>query len=718
MGVLDVSIGCVMCALLLLFITSSIIIQLWTGCHGYLGSSITTTLQTVYRDNSITSMTLYLGRAISGGISGVSIEYESRGIEDVKTSSISDMGIYAKPINDSDLYHSYVVNFPAFMRASILQEKIISGQVSYPIVLSKKDRVLPIRCPKAVFTFKNPLDATITNKLLAAVGAVRADSLGKDKAVYILEKPELRKIGLLKKAGANPYTSSSATMTNLSGAEAFLYVVDIIVAACSTHYYSTNPEDELCGPEVVEIQDLEDAMEELTVEEKVDMDVDEEGEIQDPATTVVVKKTVTKTITRTEEKISLKRKKITSKSRIIARPSPWYPQNCFGSPSGVPFQDGLVFPYFRGQLQDDTRYFPRTLSKPQWFRACDASDHASVRNAHKRFSKANNDWAKTEAGKILQHHFLAVDMAVESGARPFFVYEHEEYMGFCLLGGGFRVFLHDVWNSPVEAADLQRELSKLSSHSKAITRICEVLSGCQIVTEDAKKATIAKVNGIEDARQLFLAAKQRVVQKSAREKIERYLPDLAFKQTYLPRTAENVVAALEAISDPSVDISELPMYLGPENMWCVDREIEVLSAFGASAPTFINPGGKKIRIPQTKDKDVASIIDPISKKRPLEAIPIYFIKVEVASADMRKIFDSCCISPNQAIRMKKSKCLYLEGEKRDLVWKVLKEMIADKMEKEKRVPVVERGEEESLATGNVLASLIDDFDSDDDEFDD
>lgn len=161
----------------------------------------------------------------------------------------------------------------------------------------------------------------------------------------------------------------------------------------------------------------------------------------------------------------------------IAKPSPLPALTNYGPPEGVPYKDGLYFPYFHGLLIPDIRQLREDIIT-LFFDNLPVG--ASRDTAWRNYRGALPSLVETQEGQVLQHLIKGLVLALNSQARIYVIMDKTEYLGYVLLGSFFYVVMNGTTYKPMEASLLREELSKIQSVTVTIRDIVSTLEKLHI----------------------------------------------------------------------------------------------------------------------------------------------------------------------------------------------------------------------------------------------
>jgi hypothetical protein len=292
-------------------------------------------------------------------------------------------------------------------------------------------------------------------------------------------------------------------------------------------------------------------------------------------------------------------------SVTVAKPSPLPSSTSWGSPSSVPALGGLLFPYFPGMLQHDLPG-ARDIIGRLMFR-CLGDESTSPRDAYANIRNKMGSVLNTDAGLILHHVLKGMDLALDCQAQLFLVFDKETYLGFCLLGEEFSVWVNGRWHAAESPELLRASLSTLATAEQALEQLAAKLRELSVDMDGLDSIT---PDGLQTSYDILSALSR--LQISDDEKgtaITKELFSIIGKcnmsGNYLSVSPENVKWAIEQLTvkkSEAFDKMKFPIYIPPSG-WSglFNKPYVVLASFGPRSISFRNSKGDEFKIPDIKD---------------------------------------------------------------------------------------------------------------------
>jgi len=302
---------------------------------------------------------------------------------------------------------------------------------------------------------------------------------------------------------------------------------------------------------------------------------------------------------------------------------------------------------------------------------------------YKAWASGFEKWYKTEPGKIIQHIFLGVKLALQSQGRVVVLQSQGIYLGFALLGCRMSIAIRgEVIHG--ESSEVVRLLAvALDNHSMALDKICKRLSELT-VTATAKKEEI-KPTDVKNTRHLVKLVQDRTeLDGDEWDAFEKEWEMITFTERFWPLTHGCIAKAVSTIfSSDEVD-EGWPLYVPAKLIYNTGRPTSVLGVFGPMAPSFLDQRGIDIPIPEPGAEDKADIVDQATGKRMMEVVLVSGKKLENAVDDFDNVVKKRRIRQNPGERAAGFRTIKFQGKARDEIWAALKKMPSKNKGNEKK----------------------------------
>lgn len=296
------------------------------------------------------------------------------------------------------------------------------------------------------------------------------------------------------------------------------------------------------------------------------------------------------------------------------------PEHIYGSHSDIPALPGLVFPYFEGMIADDTSFTSGIVR--HLFLECLGDTRSAILSGYKDLKLHMGILASTAVGRIIQHIFLGIKLAVEGQARLFIIMENKRYVGFTLHGWYFTISIDGYKHLPLDHAKLVTEVAEVDGHNVAIAKILFKLSKLKLITTKRvpSKATIQEYKvRCTSPRGLAETIRDFVRDDSDNDEIEQLAVNLSFPQRFWTIDNRTILKAVELLLDGSFPENEVPMYPRGGTLTTDSPELAIFAAFGDQAFSLRVTGGQPKKVPKDITSDV--LFKPYRGKNNKEVIP-------------------------------------------------------------------------------------------------
>jgi hypothetical protein len=259
--------------------------------------------------------------------------------------------------------------------------------------------------------------------------------------------------------------------------------------------------------------------------------------------------------------------------------------HCCHTAGDIPSSPGLIFPYVHTLARNDPAFIPAILNNV-------------LNGLHGDDEKANADmlatllkgWSGihiTPWGDELTHIYVGINLAMQTGAQlRTFTTSQNAYAGFILLGAHFTVYVDGKTYVPQTHVQLQSDFQKASPHSASLERLFEM------ITYDDDLTRVGARTRCRSLYDVSLALRSNGYNSNNRESIAKEARNLCFvKDVYLPLNPGTISRVLVCMAT-GIGESEIPLH--HLAIFDNDKNHRLLSAFGASCPSFLIDGGRSI----------------------------------------------------------------------------------------------------------------------------
>jgi len=365
-------------------------------------------------------------------------------------------------------------------------------------------------------------------------------------------------------------------------------------------------------------------------------------------------------------------------SVLVAKPSPLPFQFNVGGPSDVPKSSGLAFPYFDRMLIPDSHTLRNIVST--FFLRCFGDSREDQRVNFRLIRASLEVIPRHRFGAELVHLFIGIKLAIETQTRLFVVIVSGDYAGFVLLGARFSVYIDSLWYDAKGPDELAADISTMSSHSFAVSRLTSILSDLEL-KDDSGKSTGKKEQLSPDSfrtgHDLWDVLRSRVIPEKVHEDIQDQLRLISFSRSYKEITPANIRWAIDMMTSKAKDPlpRDIPLHVPSALTQLDDRVLLVLCTFGPDSFSFQNMSGSKFALtPLSRSKDPNEDMNESGKGKVMPVVIVAVKGVLTAAADMRKTMKDKAITMDLKERAQRNRCIVFKGQQRDLVYSKLREL--------------------------------------------
>jgi hypothetical protein len=532
--------------------------------------------------------------------------FRNRNLPGLTIGKLSSIGVLAKPFENQLAYDGYIRNIEAFVYATIVKKKVTVNANHFPI---PRDYIptVPIPIPQTIFRLATKATPAQIEKMKAKFAGEDLESvqLGKGDMCYTITKPSFSTVMNILPRVAMPECARIDNYAQVKAVRCVLQLYQFVDGFLATNTYPYRKSDynlekgNRISPwaKTLEIRAYEniyrDGYGEKSKYQKIGLGKavpkgrkidDLELEDLTPNIDAVVGSTSTV---------------------LVAKPSPLPSSTCWGPPNSVPNLGGLTFPYFNGMLAPDVVAFRDLVSKLIFRNLGD--EKTDCREAYRVFRQAIGMVASTPQAILLSHVLCGIDLALQAQAQLYLLFDGLVYLGFCLLGSEFEVFIHGKWYSPLSAEDLKVELLEFQTSDAALEALVEQLSLCSDANNESmmiSKSDITTPRGLCNV--LSQVAVDSVDKDSGViDKISGLLARLSLPTNYKTMSAKNVVWGIEQLTTKQGDDlpDDLPIYV-PSTNWndIGERDYQVLGSFGPKSFSLRNAKGREFVVPDPAEQ--------------------------------------------------------------------------------------------------------------------
>lgn len=532
--------------------------------------------------------------------------FRNRNLPGLTIAKLSSIGVLSKPRETQIAYDGYVRNIEAFVYATIVKKKVLVNAPHFPI---PKDYVptVPIPLPRVIFRLATKPTPTQVEKMKNKLSneGIEVVQLGKGDACYTLTKPSWSTIVNILGKGAMPMCARIDGYAQVESILPILQVYQFIDGFLATNTYPYRKSD--YGPSMVYNKSpWKSAMEIRAHNALYRHGFGVGGKFQklDAGTTIATNRSIDEH--ETADLTPFCDTMVGSSSSVfVAKPSPLPSSTCWGPPNSVPNLDGIAFPYFDGMLAPDTGAL-RDLIGRLVFRNL-GDEKRDSRDAYKTLRSVVGMVASTPQGVLLGHILTGIDLALTSQTQLYLLFDGSVYLGFCLLGSEFSVFIHGKWHDPLPAKELKVELLKFQTSDSALESLVEKLSLC---SDTGGESLMVSKSDIKTPIGLCQVLSRVAVDSVDEESgvigdISDLLARLSLPVDYKAFSAKNILWGIEQLTTARDDDlpDDLPVYV-PSRNWndIGEKDYLILASFGPKSFSFRNQKGTEFIVPRADEE--------------------------------------------------------------------------------------------------------------------
>lgn len=254
----------------------------------------------------------------------------------------------------------------------------------------------------------------------------------------------------------------------------------------------------------------------------------------------------------------------------------------------LPNDSAMYFPFVDVLARDDKDAVLNTIKR--YFMGLLGKDYTSATQTYTFLKESMGVIAPTVWGSELSHLYTGIRLAFESGTYVrVLVTPNRLYQGFCLIGRGYHMMHHGEKMVPLKYLDAQEAFMRASPHYQALDNLYNCINFPDDMERGAHKNRAMRMYDVGKAvREYGL-----LVDKE--DDVRRYAGQLSFvTDQYLSITANNIARVLDAMTDTTQTEELFPLH--HLALLERDRRKRLLSAFGATVPSFQVIGGRAMSL--------------------------------------------------------------------------------------------------------------------------
>jgi hypothetical protein len=292
------------------------------------------------------------------------------------------------------------------------------------------------------------------------------------------------------------------------------------------------------------------------------------------------------------------------------------------APSG---KTGLVFPYFAEMLDNDADgTFEIFIGL---YRNCLSDEIEGLIESVTALRRGFRYLASNRAGKIIQHIYFGIRMAIYTGAKIVLLKDGVNYAGF-VLEGTLSILEKNMTRNSLGEEDFKKEISALNSHHASVEKIHEILLAIGRLDGKDEETTVDEIAlHPRKLRRMIIERKDKDIEEK-RKILDEHIEKLSYRQDYWEINSESLIKFLTAMTQRK-NMDDEPLYVHIDTL--LNRSSEVIpyiAVFGPQAPSIWY--GSQIKAICPIDKPDPNL-EKIDNKRAIPHIP-YATKGVIAAA--------------------------------------------------------------------------------------
>jgi len=252
--------------------------------------------------------------------------------------------------------------------------------------------------------------------------------------------------------------------------------------------------------------------------------------------------------------------------------------------------EGFFFPYFDQMMVPDKTYTENVFAR-LFFRTL-GNSVSDCQKTWKRIRDGLRQLASSDAGMVINHMMMGVQMAENSQGHLQIVIQDQVYHGFCIFGSHVRIIVRGTLCLPDKS--VRAEIKSVNKHDRLLAEIVAIFN--LPVRDDGTAIYNFTTKDIDSSRKflrVFRSLDQTLITAANLKSIVSKVSDLQYGDLYAKVTSENIIKALTyIITEDEKILDEFPTYLGNGYFQSYGAVSTAFAIFGPRAPDF-NYGQKK-----------------------------------------------------------------------------------------------------------------------------
>jgi hypothetical protein len=632
-------------------------------------------------------MPVYFAKSIAAGAAR-SQAFASKSIPNYTMATLSEVPQLAKAVSTELAFSGYKDAIEAFIYATAIKSKVSTQAGFYP--LPDFNPSIPLPIPPIVFRSRTTLNNTQVAALLAHFesSGIKTLPVGNGPQGFVVERPTWTNLNSISRlAGQNTTNPGSVIQQSAITPIRTLYKCIELFLRTNTYYYRRD--DALTryiyllvyGPYLklfrinADLENLSniDAQVMIGLPRSV-WYITDKKRVGEPLTKEIFEEIRGKTL---GEETAF-RNRVTHvpglDAVLIAKPSPKPFEASLGSTTTVPYEPGLLFPYFNGMITCDTRGL-RDIVGRLFFRNFGTSVDSDARRGFQEFRENAGIIASSSMGPIIGHILKSFELALEAQAHAYLIFDNSDYLGCVILGDHYWVHNGQQWVEPMTAEHLKDELRELQTHETTLGGIAVLLSEMRDIGGDTLHVDAGDISTSKGL--LDILAEVDEDQGDKVKALGKLIQGLKFKGGFKEISPQNVSWALSHLTtERDSPLDEVNLYI-PLSGWaeCASREYQVFAAFGPRAFHLQNKRGLRFGVPRRmEDADPLGAMEGNPPVRVHPRILIYPCPIVEAVKKWKTFLEDGILCMDFDERARGSRAISWEGRNRDIVWEKVKEI--------------------------------------------
>jgi len=297
----------------------------------------------------------------------------------------------------------------------------------------------------------------------------------------------------------------------------------------------------------------------------------------------------------------------------------------------LPTNPGFIFPFVEDLSKPDSVNFVPSVIEDYFFEALGGSKEIATGV----LSNIRAGWGnikETDLGQWLCHLATGIKLSIETGAGIKVIYT-TGYRGFLLYGGGFQLYHRGELLEPATHQEIADAFDNALPHSNSLDGILALLNYTSAIDRAAGRNRVTSMHSLR--KEIY----DRGYNVNNEQAIRSFALHLNFTtHPYLGINAHNIAIILRAMTQPEAIDAGFPIH--PLYLLSTNRNHRLWSAFGATAPTFMIPGGRVIPLTGTFSYTEKVRAGKAKVEHSVHKMHIQVVPLEKAIQDLDRVLTS------------------------------------------------------------------------------